>query len=143
MLSVGSLLPPPCPLAAPSGLRTPLLFSVCGTPHLSASPVLHLVWEPGWLAWKHHHLEALCRLPHLPHHALPLPWLLAGAQVPGTKTKINICHVLSTRFMPGPGQGTLGVSPLSNWRWPGNASITPLIYRHRGQKCSFCPGDTV
>lgn len=70
-------------------LLIPHFFLVCSTPHLPASPVLHLVWEPGWLAWKHHHLEAVCRLPHLPHHALPLPWLLAGTQVPGTKDKIN------------------------------------------------------
>lgn len=105
------------PACWPPHLCTPRLFLVCGTSHLSASPVLHLVWKPGRLAWKHHHLEAICRLPHLPHHALPLSWLLAGAQVPGTENKINnICHFLSTCFLPGPGQGTLGIFPLSNLR---------------------------
>lgn len=71
----------------PSPLTVHLCL-VCSTPHLPASSVFHLVWEPGWLAWKHHHLEALCCLPHLPHHALPLHRLLAGAQVPGTKNKM-------------------------------------------------------
>lgn len=65
------------------------LCLVCSTPHLPASSVFHLVWEPGWLAWKYHHLEALCCLSHLPHHALPLHWLLAGTQVPGTKNKMS------------------------------------------------------
>lgn len=122
----------------PRPLLMPHLCLVRSTPHLPASPVLRLVWESGWLAWKHHHLEALCRLPHLPHHALPLPWLLAGAQVPGTKNKINDnCQVSSACSMPGPGPGTLGMFPLSNSRWPWKVSITSLFYRHRNRSVLF------
>lgn len=124
----------------PRPLLTPRLFLVWSTPYLPASPVLHLVWEPGRLARKHHHPEALCRLPHLPHYALPLPWLLAGTQVPGTKKKMNVnSHLLSTCFMPGPGPSTLGIFPLSNLRWPWKVSITPSFYRHREQKHPFFP----
>lgn len=83
----------PAPLTfLPGGLSSPLMVRlclVCSTPHLPASSVFHLVREPGWLAWKHHHLEALCCLPHLPHHALPLHRLLAGAQVSGTQNKMT------------------------------------------------------
>lgn len=101
----------PAPLAfLPGGLllMAPLCL-VCSTPHLPASAVFHLVWEPGWLARKHHHLEALCGLPHLPHHALPLHWLLAGAQVPGTKNKMTdtlVCVLEAS-------------SPLGVWGWIG------------------------
>lgn len=76
------------PARWPSPL-TARLCLVCSTPHLPASSVFHLVWEPGWLAWEHHRLETLCRLSHLPHHALSLHWLLAGTQVPGTKNNTS------------------------------------------------------
>lgn len=79
------------------------LCSVCSTPHLPASSVFHLVWELGRLAWEHHHLETLGRLPHLPHHALPLHRLLAGPQVPGTKNKMSgtLVGVLEASTPPG------------------------------------------
>lgn len=87
------------------------LCLVCSTSHLPASSVFHLVWEPGWLAWKHHHLEALHCLSHLPHHALPLHWLLAGAQVPGKKNKMSDTLLCVLEVYRGLGAGA-GVTKL-------------------------------
>lgn len=101
---------PAGPFGLPAGRPSPLTTHLClvrSTPHLPASPVFHLVWEPSWLAWKHHHLEALRRLSDLPHHALPLHRLLAGAQVPGTKNKMSdtlLCVLEVYRWPRGQGQ---------------------------------------
>lgn len=86
------------------------------------------MWEPGWLAWKHHHLEALRCLSHLPHHALPLHWLLAGAQVPGTKNKMSDTLLCVLEIYRGLGAGT-GVTKLPDCgkRKGGEGPHRPLL----------------
>lgn len=111
------------PSSHPRGWRPPVcslpLCLVCSAPHLPASPVLHLVREPGWLAREHHRLEALRGLAHLPRHALPLPWLLAGAEVPGTETKITDSrHLWIPCLRPGPEPAAWGMLLLGNRSGP-------------------------
>lgn len=58
--------------------------AVRGPSHLSAGPVVHLVWEPGGLERQQDGLEALRLRVDRSDHALPLPRLLDRTKVQGS-----------------------------------------------------------
>lgn len=62
----------------------PSALTVCDSSHLSASSVLHLVWESFLVERKQNGMEASSFSRHLPHNALPVSRLLGGPKIQGS-----------------------------------------------------------